>query len=159
MDLHLANRTVLVTGSYRGTGLVIARSFLAEGAKVYVHAFTVDQAEAAVAEIGGTPVSGDICTDEGAAAVAEQVGTTPDVLVNNYGHGGQRRVGRGATAEDWREMYEANVLSAQRLTRPVPTRDEAPGVRADHQPGDRGVAGTGFPATRTTMRPRQRWWP
>ena len=93
MDLHLANRTVLVTGSYRGTGLVIARSFLDEGAEVYVHGFTVDQAAAAVAEIGGTPVSGDICTDEGVAAVAEQVGTTPDVLVNNYGTASAARLG------------------------------------------------------------------
>ena len=40
MDLQLANRTVLVTGSYRGTGLVIARSFVAEGAEVFVHGFT-----------------------------------------------------------------------------------------------------------------------
>ena len=115
MDLQLANRTVLVTGSYRGTGLVIARSFLDEGAEVFVHGFTVDQAAATVAEIGGTPVSGDICTDEGAAAVAEQVGTTPDILVNNYGTASAARW-EGATAEDWARMYEANVLSAQRLT-------------------------------------------
>ena len=114
MDLQLANRTVLVTGSYRGTGLVIARSFLAEGAEVFVHGFTVDQAAAAVAEIGGTPVSGDICTDEGGAAVAEQVGTTPDVLVNNYGTASAARW-EGATADDWARMYEANVLSTQRL--------------------------------------------
>ncbi len=115
MDLHLAKRTVLVTGSYRGTGLVIARSFLDEGADVYVHGFTVEQAATAVAEIGGTPVSGDICTDDGAAAVAKQVGTTPDILVNNYGTASATRWESG-TADDWREMYEANVLSAQRLT-------------------------------------------
>lgn len=114
MDLQLANRTVLVTGSYRGTGLVIARSFVDEGAEVFVHGFTAQQAAAAVAEIGGTPVSGDICSDAGAAAVAEQVGTAPDVLVNNYGTASASRW-ENATAADWLEMFEANVLSAQRL--------------------------------------------
>ena len=53
MDLDLEDRSVLVTGSYRGTGLVIARSFLEAGANVFVHGFDVDQASAAVAEIGG----------------------------------------------------------------------------------------------------------
>ena len=115
MDLGLANKTVLVTGSYRGTGLVIARSFLAEGAHVFVHGFTADQATAGVAEIGGgTAVSGDIRTDDGAATVADQVGLVPDVLVNNYGTAAAGRW-ESATAQEWAAMFEANVLSAQRL--------------------------------------------
>ena len=115
MDLDLTNRTVLVTGSYRGTGLVIARSFVAEGAQVFVHGFTAEQTEAGVAEIGGgTPVCGDIRTEDGADAVAEVLGAAPDILVNNYG-AASRAYWDGATAAEWTEMYEVNVLSAQRL--------------------------------------------
>ena len=157
MDLELTNRTVLVTGSYRGTGLVIARSFKDEGAEVFVHGFTVDQAEAAVAEIGGTPVFGDIRTDDGVAAVAEQVGTTPDILVNNYGTASAARW-EGATAEDWTEMYEANVLSAQRLTGQFLPSMKRRSTRGSSTwaPRDRWHQ---VPATRTTTPPRRRWWP
>jgi NAD(P)-dependent dehydrogenase (short-subunit alcohol dehydrogenase family) len=37
MDLGLTGRSVLVTGSYRGTGQIMARTFLDEGADVWVH--------------------------------------------------------------------------------------------------------------------------
>ena len=37
MDLGLAGRTALVTGSWRGTGAGIARALAAEGATVLVH--------------------------------------------------------------------------------------------------------------------------
>ena len=53
MDLERTNRTVLVTGSYRGTGLIIAKHFLNEGCRVFVHGLVSGQAEKAVAEIGG----------------------------------------------------------------------------------------------------------
>jgi len=73
VDLGLEGRTVLVTGSHRGTGLVIARAFLEEGARVCVHGFEVDQATAAVREIGGgSAVSGDIREDAGADALFAQ---------------------------------------------------------------------------------------
>ena len=61
MDLGLAGKTALVSGSYRGTGLVIARHLAAEGVRVFVHGLAPGQAERAVAEIGsGEPVTGDI---------------------------------------------------------------------------------------------------
>ena len=117
MELHLGDRTALVTGSYRGTGLVIARSLLEEGARVFVHGFTAEQADDAVAEIGGgIPVAGDIGSDSGADAVAEQVGDAPDILVNNYGTAARGRW-ESASAQDWARMYDANVVSGQRLVR------------------------------------------
>ena len=58
MDLELTNRTVLVTGSYRGTGLIIAEHFLHEGCRGFVHGLVSGQAENAVDEIcGGDPVT------------------------------------------------------------------------------------------------------
>ncbi len=114
MDLGLEGRTVLVTGSHRGTGLVIARAFLEVGARVCVHGFEPDQATAAVGEIGGgNAVSGDIREDAGADALVAQTGAV-DVLVNNYGAAAAGRWS-DLTAAEWVAMYETNVLSAQRM--------------------------------------------
>jgi NAD(P)-dependent dehydrogenase (short-subunit alcohol dehydrogenase family) len=126
VDLQLSGRRVLVTGSYRGTGLIIARQFLNEGARVYVHGLAFGQATAAVAEIGGgEPVTGDIACDAGCEALfAELKDNYPDILINNYG---TAAAGTWATAgsEDWLDSYQKNVLSAQRLiSRFLPTMRE-----------------------------------
>ena len=74
MDLHLAGRTALVTGSYRGTGAGIARILAGEGAQVLVHGFEDGQPDDVVASIvaaGGaaTGVVADIATDAGSASL------------------------------------------------------------------------------------------
>ena len=145
MDLELGNKSVLVTGSHRGTGLVIATAFLQEGARAFVHGFEQHQAESAVAEIGGgTAVFGDIRTEEGAAAVAQQVGAAPDILVNNYGAASGARWD-AATDSDWLAMYETNVLSAQRMIRRfLPDMRERKSARIINL----GTAGTLAPAAR-----------
>ena len=51
MDLQLNEKTALVTGAHRGTGQIIAKQLAAEGAQVWVHGFTTEQAESAAAEI------------------------------------------------------------------------------------------------------------
>jgi len=51
MDLDLAGKTALVTGSYRGTGRGIARVLAAEGAHVLIHGFEQDQAKATADEL------------------------------------------------------------------------------------------------------------
>ena len=116
MDLGLSGSSVLITGSYRGTGLIMAQSFLAEGADVWVHGLESGQAEAAVAELGGgTPVTGDIRTEAGSAALIEALaGRTPEILVNNYG-AAERGSWVGSSSEDWIDAYQLNVLSATRL--------------------------------------------
>lgn len=118
MDLALNGRTALVSGSHRGTGLVIAGLLAREGARVLVHGLQAGQAEAAVEELGaGVPVSGDITTDAGAAAVAEAcTGEQIDILVNNYGTADAGSWLQSDTA-DWIDAYQKNVLSAQRLIR------------------------------------------
>ena len=125
MDLRLDGKTALVTGSARGTGLIIARRLALEGARVLVHGLQPGQAERAVAEIGaGIAVTGDITTDAGAAALLAQCQTeTIDILINNYGtaDGGSWT---GSDSEDWIGAYQHNVLSAQRLIRAL-----LPGMR------------------------------
>ena len=117
MDLHLEKRTALVTGSYRGTGTVIAATLLGEGARVYVHGFEAGQAEAAVAELdGGIAVTGDITNDAGAERVAAAIAEPVDFLINNYGTADPGSW-QESSASDWTTAYEKNVLSAQRMIR------------------------------------------
>jgi len=116
MDLGLSGSSVLVTGSYRGTGLIMARAFLDEGAEVWVHGLEAGQAETAVAELGGgIPVTGDIRTEAGSAAlIASLAGRTPEILINNYG-AAERGSWVGSDTDDWIGAYQLNVLSATRL--------------------------------------------
>jgi len=120
MELELEGRSALVSGSYRGTGLIIAAQLAREGARVFVHGFTQAQAAAACAEIGaGHPVAGDLGTEAGADAIVaacHAVVDHVDILVNNYG---TAAAGRWDTTDEaaWLDMYQKNVLSAQRLIR------------------------------------------
>ena len=122
MDLALTDKCALVTGSYRGTGMTIGRQLAEEGVRVFIHGLQPGQAEAAVAELGaGEPVTGDITTDAGADAVAEQLAENHvDILVNNYG---TADAGSWTTTDtdEWILAFQKNVLSAQRMiTRLVP---------------------------------------
>lgn len=86
MDLGIAGKKALVTGSYRGTGLVIAKALMAEGVDVFVHGFDTESVTNAIDEIGGgQPAVGDIRTDAGAAEVLAATGDDIEILVNNYG--------------------------------------------------------------------------
>ena len=124
MELGLAGRTALVTGSYRGTGAGIARVLAREGAAVVVHGLEPGQADSVADEIhaGGGRVfsaSGDVRTEEGARRTADEALAAAgaiDILVNNYGTAS----GGGwldAPDADWQEMFETNVLSAARMVR------------------------------------------
>ena len=121
MDLHLSDKTALVTGSTAGIGLEIARKLAVEGAKVIVtgrNQAKLDQAVDSIRASGGARVSGvlaDAATGEGAAAL---VPATPsvDILVNNLGIY-EIKDFAAITDADWRKYFEVNVLSGVRLAR------------------------------------------
>lgn len=126
MDLGIAGRKALVTGSYRGTGSAIAASLAAEGAHVLVHGFEAGQADEVVASIeadGGsaTAVVGDILTDEGANALLAACGDDLDIVVCNYGLAEGGRWGT-TTSDDWFDAYNKNVVSIVRVASAVGPR-------------------------------------
>jgi 3-oxoacyl-[acyl-carrier protein] reductase len=116
MDLGLQNKLALVTGSYRGTGEIIAETLLAEGARVIFHSLT----EADLTDIDGRENCyacwGDISSEEGCKQLIEQVQALGviDILVNNYGTASAGKWSVSKT-DDWLDMYQKNVLSAARL--------------------------------------------
>ena len=73
MDLKLRDKVVLVTGSHRGTGAVMAKQFAAEGARVIIQGPDHDSFEQAGDDsFAAYRVWGDLATDEGAGQVFQQ---------------------------------------------------------------------------------------
>ena len=137
MDLGISGKTVLVTGSSRGTGEAIAHGFAAEGAHVLVHGLALDDAEpvaAAIAEAGGkaTAIGGDITTESGSETAADDALAAAegriDILVNNYGTGERGFWFDAKTGSDaWIDVYQKNVLSAMRMIRKLTPQMKARG--------------------------------
>src|SRR5438105_2795360 len=93
MDLQLAGKRALITGSSSGIGTGIAKALAAEGVSVVVHGRDAARAEAVAQEIrasgGQAAVAlGDLETDGGAdavAAAAQEAFGGIDILINNAG--------------------------------------------------------------------------
>ncbi|MBW4473134.1 MAG: SDR family NAD(P)-dependent oxidoreductase [Stenomitos rutilans HA7619-LM2] len=122
MDLKLADKTALVSGSTGGIGFAIAQSLAQEGATVIVNGRSQERVNQAIDKIKATTpnakVSGaalDLSTREAADQLFQQVSTI-DILVNNLGIYEPKAFGDIAD-EDWLNIFEANVLSGIRLSR------------------------------------------
>jgi NAD(P)-dependent dehydrogenase (short-subunit alcohol dehydrogenase family) len=122
MDLGIAGKRALVTGSTAGIGFAAARALAREGAMVVINGRTPARVEAAVgalrhdlphAHIGG--VAADLGTAAGCAEVVDQVPEV-DILVNNVGIF-EPKPFQAIPDEDWVRFFEVNVLSGVRLTR------------------------------------------
>jgi NAD(P)-dependent dehydrogenase (short-subunit alcohol dehydrogenase family) len=92
----VSGKTALITGGSRGIGAMIARGFVADGARVIIAARKAAELEATAAELNALPGGGgsataivaDLGSEEGAKALADAVAEQTDrldVLVNNAG--------------------------------------------------------------------------
>lgn len=116
----LEGRTALITGGSRGIGLMIAKGFLAQGAKVYISSRKAEVCDAVAAELGENCVSlpMDVSTVDGCRALAEAYAaheSSLDILVNNAG------AAWGADFETfpeqgWDKVMDLNVKSPFFLT-------------------------------------------
>jgi NADP-dependent 3-hydroxy acid dehydrogenase YdfG len=113
----MSRRTAVVTGASSGIGAATARALAAEGYAVLCAARRTDRIESLAQDIGGTAITCDVTSPESVAALAEAVGESLHVLVNNAGGA----FGLGAVADadpdEWRHMFEVNVIGLLNVTR------------------------------------------
>ncbi len=114
-----AVKRALVTGASSGIGAATVRRLRAEGWEVLATARRADRLAALADETGATWLAVDVTSDEDVAALVEHLRATGglDAVVNNAGGAlGLDPVER-ADLEQWRSMYELNVLGTLRVTK------------------------------------------
>ena len=123
MDLGLAGKVAVVTGSSRGIGRGIATRLVEEGADVLFCARGAEALEEAVAGAGGPGrargVVADVSTPEGAAAVVAGAVSAfggLDIVVSNVGGSGARTID-DMDAEDLEAVLGKNLFPALHVTR------------------------------------------
>lgn len=116
----LEGRVALITGGSRGIGKMIAKGFIAQGAKVYISSRKAPACEETAAELGPNCIAipMDVSTVAGCKALAEAFAKLEpklDILINNAG------AAWGAEFEDfpesgWDKVMDLNVKSPFFLT-------------------------------------------
>ena len=127
MDLHLFDKTALVTGTSVGIGNAIARGLAAEGVKVCITARRRELLERLAADIvaagGHQPhvVPMDITHENAPQKLAQEacgaLGRV-DIVVNCAG-GGRGRIALDAPEKDWEESMTLNFVRVRQLTHAV----------------------------------------
>ena len=137
MDLKLAGKVALVTGSSRGIGLATARAFASEGCRLMLSGRSPESLAAAAGELRASGVEvaaepADVGAPGDAAALIEAtVGAYGgiDILVNNVGGGGGGARIADSTDEDWRGALERNLIQTVRMMRlALPHMKNRPGA-------------------------------
>jgi NADP-dependent 3-hydroxy acid dehydrogenase YdfG len=113
-DAH--SRVAVVTGASSGIGEATARTLAALGFHVVAVARRADRIQQLADEIGGTAVVADVTDDDAVAALAAGLPRV-DVLVNNAGGAKGLEPIAEANFDNWRWMWETNVLGTLRVTR------------------------------------------
>jgi len=130
VNLHLAGRVAIVTGSSRGLGLASAAALLQEGCRVAVCSRGEARLLEAAAELRRLPatrdqvdpvlpIAADLSTEEGVERVVARTVETfgaLDILVNNVG------LARGSTIvettdAEWQEAFDQTLYPAIRAAR------------------------------------------
>ena len=116
MTISPDSPVAVVTGASSGIGEGTARTLAAQGFHVVVGARRVDRIEKLADEIGGTALELDV-TDEDSVTAFTTVLPRVDVLVNNAGGAKGMAPVAEADLDDWRWMWETNVLGTLRMTK------------------------------------------
>lgn len=122
MDLHLSNKTVFISGSTSGIGFCVAKTFLQEGAIVYINGRTeqsvakaVDQLQTAFPNGKIQGITADFADVESIGRLIQQLPEI-DILINNVGIYASKSF-FDTTDEDWSHHLDVNVMSGVRLSR------------------------------------------
>jgi 3-oxoacyl-[acyl-carrier protein] reductase len=127
MNLELADKIALITGSSRGLGLASAISLAREGCKVMLTARGADRLALGVDEVCAVAdsadavrsVTADLSTADGVAEAVEQTVTCfggLDILINNMGLA--KGAGLLETSDlEWQDAFEQTLYPAIRASR------------------------------------------
>ncbi|WP_040696285.1 SDR family NAD(P)-dependent oxidoreductase [Nocardia vinacea] len=109
-------RTAVVTGASSGIGEATARELAKQGYHVVVGARRLDRLRRLADEIGGTALELDVTSEDSVRAFTDAI-ENADVLVNNAGGAKGLTPVAEADLDDWRWMWETNVLGTLRVTK------------------------------------------
>ncbi|MFN3339760.1 MAG: SDR family NAD(P)-dependent oxidoreductase [Dietzia sp.] len=109
-------RIAVVTGASSGIGEATARELARQGFHVVVGARRLDRLQTLADEIGGTAIPLDVTDPDSCEAFCAAVPRL-HVLVNNAGGAKGTTTVMDADEEQWRWMWETNVLGTLRLVR------------------------------------------
>ncbi|QND46011.1 SDR family oxidoreductase (plasmid) [Rhizobium lusitanum] len=122
MQIDLAGKTALITGSTEGIGYAIARQLARAGADVVINGRSQEKTAKAAERLKGegavgtvATVAADVATAEGCSALVAKVPHV-DILINNAGIF-QPLDFFEASDEVWDRHWQVNVMSAVRLSR------------------------------------------
>jgi NADP-dependent 3-hydroxy acid dehydrogenase YdfG len=109
-------RVALVTGASSGIGAATIRALADTGFEVVAAARRVERCEEIAREVGGRALRLDVTDADSVAELAEAL---PDlsVLVNNAGGALGLEPVAEADEENWRRMYEVNVMGVMMVTK------------------------------------------
>jgi NADP-dependent 3-hydroxy acid dehydrogenase YdfG len=106
----------VVTGASSGIGAASVRRLVADGFEVVGAARRRDRLDELAAETGCTPIGLDV-TDQSSVDALRDSLSACRVLVNNAGGAFGLSPIAEADDDEWRRMYDVNVLGAMRMTR------------------------------------------
>ena len=106
----------VVTGASSGIGAATVRRLRADGFDVVAAARRMERLQELAAETGCTPMAVDV-TDQASVDALRESLPACRVLVNNAGGAFGLAPIAEADDDDWRRMYDVNVLGTMRMTR------------------------------------------
>jgi NADP-dependent 3-hydroxy acid dehydrogenase YdfG len=110
----MTNRVALVTGASSGIGAATVRALAAAGFDTVAAARRVERCEELAREVGGRALPLDVTDDASVASLADQLDRV-DVVVHSAGGALGLDPVEKADVEQWRSMYDANVLGVLRV--------------------------------------------
>jgi 3-oxoacyl-[acyl-carrier protein] reductase len=114
MQLNLAGKTALVTGSSKGIGRAIVEALHAEGCKVALNSRNLEELAHVTGKLSGSiAVEGDVTQPAEARRVVDEVANffgKLDIVVCNVGSGKSVPPGE-ETPEEWQRIFALNLWS------------------------------------------------